>query len=153
MSFCIDTSSLLEAWQRAYPPDRFPGIWERIEKLIEEGQLVAPDEVLHELERKDDELLAWAKSKPKLFVPLDPFLQNAVTKILAKHAALVGSIPGRNQADPFVVALAQLRRLTVITEEIGTKGLGRPKIPDVCKAEGIECLRLVDAFRRLGWKF
>ncbi len=58
--FCIDTCALIDLWRRYYPPDVFPGLWADIEKLIGQGRLIAPREVLEELRGVDDEMLEWA---------------------------------------------------------------------------------------------
>ena len=48
--YCIDTSSLVHAYQRSYPPDVLPALWdEKLDELIEAGQLVSPYDVLEEL--------------------------------------------------------------------------------------------------------
>ena len=54
MKYSIDTSSILDGWIRYYPPDVFPLVWTKIEELIEKEILVATEEVLFELEKKDD---------------------------------------------------------------------------------------------------
>lgn len=71
MSYSIDTSALMDGWLRYYPPEVFERLWERMDELIDEGRLLAVDEVLREIEQKDDSLLAWAKERPALFVPID----------------------------------------------------------------------------------
>ena len=53
MSYCIDTSTFLDAWDRWYPIDVFPSLWTSVEKLIEVGTIISSEEVLFELERKD----------------------------------------------------------------------------------------------------
>ena len=121
--------------------------------LIEDGQLVAIEEVRHELERKDDEVLAWAKSQNGLFVPIDEEIQRAVTEILRDHEKLIDTRRGRSGADPFVIALAQVRNLTVLTDEKPTGSRNRPHIPDVCIALGIPYLNTLELIRKHGWSF
>ena len=52
MKYSIDTSAILDAWVRGFPPDVVPGFWVRFEELIDNGQLIATEEVLYELEKK-----------------------------------------------------------------------------------------------------
>jgi hypothetical protein len=40
-----------------------------MEGMIQEGRLVAPDEVLKELSKKDDDLHNWARLQHGLFCP------------------------------------------------------------------------------------
>ena len=54
MKYSIDTSSILTGWRRTYPPDIFPTLWEKLDELIAEQILIATEEVLHELEKKDN---------------------------------------------------------------------------------------------------
>jgi len=55
----------------------------------------------------------------------------------------------RGHADPFVVALATERDLTVLCAERSKPS--KPRIPDVCRELGIDCIGLVELFRREGW--
>lgn len=68
----IDASSLIRLSQDN-PQARYPKIWDRFEELIEKGLLRAPREVRLELERGDDELANWAKTRFALFV--DPQIE------------------------------------------------------------------------------
>ena len=66
------------------------------------------------------------------------------------HPRLVDTVKGRSGADPFVIALAATTNptMTVVTEEQP----GKTKIPDVCKAEKIECIGLADLIERENWQ-
>ena len=61
MSYCIDTSGLLDGWSRYYPPQVFPCLWDRIDSIIDSGELVASEEVYHEVQQIQDELAEWAR--------------------------------------------------------------------------------------------
>jgi len=50
--YVVDTNALIDLWRRRYPPDVFPTLWQRIEELISSGELVAPQEVLSELQKQ-----------------------------------------------------------------------------------------------------
>ncbi len=55
-----------------YLPDVFPFLWTRLERLIDIGELVASEEVLFELEKRDDQVYEWAKEpRAVMFVPID----------------------------------------------------------------------------------
>jgi hypothetical protein len=154
LKYSIDTSALLDGWVRYYPPDAFPGLWVRIEKLIEDGDLRATEEVLHELEVKDDDVYAWAKErKDGLSVPIDDRIQPAVAAILEDFEKLLDTRKNRSAADPFVIALAQIEGCMVVTGEGTTGNLNRPNIPDVCSGLGVPCISLLQLIRREGWRF
>lgn len=152
MTYSIDTSALLDGWRRHYPPDVFASIWERIDGLISDGKLCAIDEVRSELERKDDDVFRWAKSRENFFVPIDDDIQIQVARILRAHPRLVDQRKGRSGADAFVIALALRDQAVVITAEQRSSKAGIPKIPDVCDAMGVRSIGLLDFFRERAWK-
>lgn len=147
--YCVDTSSLLEAWVRRYPQASFPSFWQKLESLIEAGRLIAPEEVQVETARKDDDLTKWAKAHAIMFVEIDEPLQMIVADLLSRHELMVDSSKGKNAADPWVVGLAKQRGAIVVSEE----GAGRLKIPAVCAAESVTCVRLLDLIRLEKWTF
>ena len=65
--YSIDTSAVLDGWIRYYPPDVFGTVWAHLEQLGRSGQLFATEEVIVELEKKDEAAHAW--SKRSLTVP------------------------------------------------------------------------------------
>jgi hypothetical protein len=152
MQFSIDTSALLDAWIRWYPPDVFPSFWERMEGLVEHEVVTATEEVLHELERKDDDVFDWAKGRPKLFLPFDEPIQIAAADVLSQFPRLVDQRPGKHLADPFVIGVARVHGLAVVTGEQGGTA-NKPKIPFVCDHYGIRCINVVEMIRELGWSF
>lgn len=69
MTYSFDTSSLVEPWRRAYPPDVFLSLWEdHLPGLIAASDLRATHEVRVELDRQDDDLLKWAVRQDDLFL-------------------------------------------------------------------------------------
>jgi hypothetical protein len=73
--YCLDTSVLVESWQRHYRPTSFPSFWEKMENEIIKDRLIAPEIVLYELQKKTDDLYKWAKERENLFKPLNRSLQ------------------------------------------------------------------------------
>ena len=153
MKYSIDTSAILDGWRRYYPPDIFPPIWTKLDELIGQGMLIASEEVLFELERKDDEVYDWARQRQHIFRPINEEIQTAVSDILRQHKKLIDQRKDRSAADPFVIALAQLESCSVLTGEKPTNSLSRPNIPDVCAALGVRWLGMLQLFREQGWVF
>jgi hypothetical protein len=148
--YSIDTCSLT-AMARIYPRDVFPGAWAKLESLVNHGILLATELVQWELEAQDDDLNQWSRAYGRLFRPLDEPTQEKARAILASHGALVDFKKRKSAgADPFVIALAALESLTVVTEERPSGGPHTKKIPDVCRAEGIECIAVLEMLRREG---
>ncbi len=146
MSFSIDTSAVIRHRREDYPPDVFPGLWKQLDRLFHKGRIVAPDEVLRELHQKDDEVHAWAAAQSGMFVPLDEDIQRTVADTMSRCPSLVKPSERRGKADPFVIALARVRNLTVVTAERSQSSLR--KIPGACAHLGVPCIGLVEMFRR-----
>lgn len=153
MKYSVDTSAIIEGWVRDFPPDLAPHAWMKIEESIDGGVLVASEEVLIELEKKHDKVYEWACKRKHMFVPTDEKIQEAVRSILRDYNRLVDTRRNRSGADPFVIALAMVKRLSVVTAENPTGSPERPKIPDVCDALDIQWLNTIALFREQGWQF
>jgi hypothetical protein len=161
--YVIDSCSLIEL-NRKYPIDIFPPVWQKIESLIESGFLVSPKEVLKEIERGDDHLKEWSKKQTKLFKDLTPRQIQIVQELLAKYPKWLNEDSMVPIADPFVIALAIemeadaqktlietiKKRIVVSEERISGK---KTKVPYVCQEYGIECIFLIEMFRKEGWVF
>ena len=153
MSYVFDTSALVGAWVRSYPPDLFPRVWEEMQQLCESGRLLVPEEVLDELRAQDDNLLAWVKARADAMVaPTSRSLMLEARAVLADHPFLTKTGPGRGRADPVVVALASLRGLPVVTQEQGGSA-AKPRIPYVCQQRGVGCMGMLEVIRTEGWRF
>jgi hypothetical protein len=149
--YSIDTSALLDGWVRNYPPDVFGSVWSGLKNLGNGGRLVASDEVIEELAKKDDGVWKWAKSELTLYT-MDAEIQRVVAEILAVHQRLVDERRNRSKCDPFVIALAKMKGFTVVTGEKASGNLQKPRIPDVCGALNIKCINLLALFREQGWQ-
>lgn len=151
--YSIDTSAILDGMRRHYPPDTFPGLWDRVSELVAAGGIKACEMVQVELEKRDDEALAWVKGHPDLISPLDEARQLVVRDILRQFPRLVDTRRGRSGADPFVISVAVQYQCPVITGEVRTGNLESPRIPDVCDALGLEWISFLEFIRRQGWVF
>lgn len=149
--YCIDTSALIAAWQERYPLENFPRFWERVDGLIAAGRLVAPDEVLRETTKRSDELHTWLKGRPRMFRELEDAIQIEAAQILGRFPRLVGERKLRTSADPFVIALAKVEGLQLVTEEKPTGNDNRPNIPDVCTALSMTTMGLLQLIRAEKW--
>lgn len=151
--YCFDTSALMDAWNRYYPPDVLPPLWEKLDSFAATGVAICPDEVLKELSKKDDALHMWAKKRPKLFLPLDVQIQAEAAAVLAVFPRLVDTRKNRSIADPFVIGTAKVRKATLVTGERATGTHERPRIPNVCAHFGIPCISMLQLIREQGWVF
>lgn len=165
MIYCMDTSAFI-ALERDYSHDVFPSLWDDfIISLVKENRLIASEEVKEELKRKDNDLVNWVKRNcNEVFAKTDIQILEHVKDIMNRFPNLINSDnPSRNQADPFVIALALKTRqsikeekrdsgLIVITYENFTGNLGGPKMPDICRYFKVRVGKLIDIFKIEGWK-
>jgi hypothetical protein len=125
--------SSIDWLERYYPPAAFPAIVTKVDELIDDGRLFLTEEVWFEVQAKDEAAKDWCTPrKDKLIVPTDEAVAIEVRSILETHKRLVMNLKNRNRADPFVIAVAKLKRAIVVTGENGGNE-NRPKIPYVCE--------------------
>ncbi|MBS0578515.1 MAG: DUF4411 family protein [Proteobacteria bacterium] len=155
MKYSLDTSALIEPWVRLYPPDVFPQVWEALEGLIATGAVRASIEVRRELERQSDALSDWTHRVDGLFVEVDEPQARKVKEIVNAYPDLVKPNSTKSQADPFVIALAELggAGVKVVAYEGRAKANAAPRIPNVCAARRIEVVSMVDVLRAEGFTF
>jgi hypothetical protein len=128
----------------------FPGVWEKIEEMISEQLICSVDEVYYEILAQDDILADWVKMRKQIFLPIDEDIQRNAIDILKAHSNLLDIKKNKSGADPFLIAVARVHECTVVTEEKPSGGPERSKIPDVCSAYGIECIKLLEMLKREG---
>ena len=144
--YAIDTCSFTEL-RRTYPKDVFPGVWDKVGELADNGTLISIEDVYEELKIQDDEVLEWADGHFEIFKPLDEPIQIRTREIMEKHPNLIDLKRRKSGADPFLVAAAMVFSCSVVTQEKPSGGPHRSKIPDVCRANGIACVRLLAMLR------
>jgi hypothetical protein len=88
-----------------------------------------------------------------MFRELEDAIQIEAAKILEQFPRLVGQKKIRTSADTFVIALARVQGLQIVTDEKPTGSMDRPNIPDVCMAIGMKCIGLLDVIRAEKWMF
>ena len=152
--YCVDTSALIDGLERYYPEEHFPALWERVDELVTAGRFFISEEVWEEVKQKDERAQAWVQPRlEELVVRTDQAVVSATQQVLRGHELLVKNMKGRNRADPFVIAVAQLRGAIVVTGEGSDGTATRPKIPYVCGQLGLTCFRFLDVIRAEGWRF
>jgi hypothetical protein len=153
VKYSLDTSALIEPWVRLYPPDVFAPVWAALETLIESGVVSASVEVKRELARQSDALYDWARARDGFFVEVDEPQARKVKEIVNAYPGLVKPNSTKSQADPFVIALAEVGGgdVKVVAYEGRAKANAAPKIPNVCAARKIQVVTLVDVLRAEGF--
>jgi tRNA splicing ligase len=145
----------LHGWKRDYPPDVFGSLWDNVVDLAKNKRLIAPYEVLLELQRGGDEIYKWAKSLDFMFLEPNDEVQQIVSEIVNKYPSFV---PEESKdgiwADPYVIALAKAFNAVVVTgEKMVGPGAKTPKIPNICRDLQIQCIDFLELIRRESWRF
>jgi len=152
LRYSLDSDAIINAW-RDYPIHNFPNIWEWVEKLGSNKIGGMSEVVFKELEKGGDECYDWFKERKPLFVhPNSEEIQNEVRRLVNNYNNF-GIITGKNEGDPYVIALAKVKEADVVTNESPSNNMNGPKIPDVCRVEGIRILKFVQVITKEGVVF
>lgn len=161
-NYSIDSSVFLDIWKGnrgMYPHDVHTGLWSHICQLIDEGRIIAHQEVYKELKRHDNkEFQEWLKKNKDKFVVNPAAANNATKEIINGYYAKFknGYMPskkGGSAGDPFVVGLAYSEECIVFSQEqpIAEHQLhdaNSPAIPNVCTEYKIDHVRINDFLRK-----
>jgi len=149
--YTIDMSSIKELHER-YPKTLFPTIWQHIESLIQNNQLVSHIEVHREIKattNPKDKLLVWSNKNKKLFQNIDPCQNSKIPLIQAEYNK--GEWNNKMNrpgpwADPYLIAMAMCEGATIITQESKTKA---NRIPPIGNQLGVKSVNLLEFFEEL----
>jgi predicted nucleic acid-binding protein len=161
--YSIDTNVFLDIWcppeGNIYSKQRMPELWEYIEKLVDEGRIIATKEVYDELTiHASSDLKQWLEDHKSMFVLTEQqvgFADNIINNVYIKYKG--GFKPElRDAADPFVVALALTCNATVLTQEQrqdphDPAQVNGPKIPTVCAEYNVGCVNLEEFISKEGF--
>jgi hypothetical protein len=150
--YSFDSSAFINPFRRYYPQDLFPKFWDEVARRIAAGEIIASEVVRDEIDEKDDQLKKWVREQSGLFVPVDEAQQDEVAAIMGRFPTWVDVESSKNNADPFVIALAKVQGLTVVQDE-GNGSDQHPKIPHVCRQFGVRPLKVVEFIREIGLRF
>lgn len=154
--YCIDSCSLMKSMRDRYPIGSFPGLWDQLGSAFQSGALVSSKAVLDEIKRGDDDLVKWVKPYEKYFIAINATQLIEAKTIINKHTGLVDAKATRESADPYLVALSKTNGYILVTEEdrmMLQPNSRKTKLPNVCDAENVRCIRMVDMIKELGWTF
>lgn len=147
--YIIDTSSLRKYYD-SYHNDYFPEIVECIKNLIINKRMISHEEVLFELEKRNDDLLAWSKTQDvRGMFEKDPIHVSNLIKVLEVFPDIATKKTEWYHADPWLVAMAMReivigKRIVVTEEQLRNNA---HTIPYVCKHFGIECIDIIQLLK------
>lgn len=161
--YTIDTSALIEIFDGdSLASQKYtPGLWEKILELIQDGTIISHYEVLREIKReksKGEELFEWAQANREVFKDYDPDVEGPIIRLMSgKYKGFVNGKVKSEHADPWLIAQAKFRNLTIICEEIRSNSPNpeNHKIPNVCYDPlfSVPCISLVGLTAEMNWKF
>ncbi len=162
MVFSFDSSIFIHM-KRDYPRDKKQNLrlWEIIEERMETRYILITKEVVEELKRGTDDLASWIKNYPECILESTDDIQDIVGRISNRFPGWVNALTEENQADPYVIAIAQLHDGKVITQEKIHFHLDQNpeqianqphalNIPNVCKLLNIEYNHLMGFITEIG---
>ena len=154
--YCIDTNVVLSFLKGTddehYGADVFAPQWAVIENLIASGVIVAPRQVEHELtpwQKTVPTMNAWLKKRHHMFRDVETEAQLLAAKRIVRKYPVYGETLNF-LGDLEVMTLAHALGITVISLESESPfpSQKRPKIPNVCKEFGIDCVSVTGFLRR-----
>jgi len=153
MAYLIDADTFIEAKDGPYGFEICPAFWVFLERENAAGRLFSIKPIGEELCAGNDPLAKWAENRKSLFLPLDHAAHEAA-KDVVQHVQSHGYTPAAcalflRGADPFLVAYAKAHNHTIITHEVlEPNRLNKVKIPNVCKALNVPCVRVWEWLRQ-----
>lgn len=145
--YCVDTSALIDLWRGEYPHDIFVSLWGDFERMVTDGQTVAPREVRREIQAGRDDLVTWARANKPMFIDPDPNQVAFVQTIGARFKSAPSWLTKSPHADPWVVALAKDWQIAVLSAETYGTSETNPKIPFVCREFGVRSVSVLEFIR------
>jgi hypothetical protein len=159
MTFLLDADTLITGKNQAYGFDICPGFWDFIDREHAAGGLLSVKPVGDELKRGNDELAKWAsKMGASFFRPLDTPTLSAMAEVAAwvqgKDFTDAAKVEFFRSADQYLIACAKAHGHIVVSHEtLNRDQKSRVKIPVVCDAMGVRCIRTYDWLRSRGARF
>lgn len=151
-TYCIDTSGLTAGFYGVYRASQFINLWERVSDLVAAGRLVAPMAIYQELQRQDDDLYQWVKTRKTMFIAESTEQLTVTFQIAKDFPQLARRHAAAKPGDPWVIALAKLNGYAVVSnEKTGSKE--NPKIPHICARYAIRHLTFTELVHIEGWVF
>jgi len=156
--YCIDASSIINLFHPRglpyppYPSDIFEGLWQKLEEVIRNGQLISHITVFKEISKRDDEAKKWCQKHKVIFKDIDDCQVEQIEEIKTKYSKSYWKAEinrkGQEWADPWVIALAICEEAIIVSDERNSPD----KIPYIANHFGINTLNLMGFFKDIGLK-
>lgn len=160
-TYVLDANVFIEAARRYYAFDLAPPFWESLVHHAADGRIQSIDRIKVELERGNDELMAWARGDFS-----DAFASTDEEGVISFYTQVMGWVYAQDQfsdaakadfaagADGWLVAYAMSKGHIIVTHEVLDPSIKRKvPIPNVCEAFGVSYVDTFAMLRELGVRF
>jgi hypothetical protein len=125
--YVIDTNIFIDWWVRRYPPDIFPFVRQCFSDLASTNKISAPRRVYDEIQHvAPKSLKEWAKNNKQIFIPHDVAMQQEAIKIQNDFPGLIDQTVTYDEADRWVIAMANCNGFIVVTHETRARSKRTP---------------------------
>ena len=159
--YCFDTSAFVTLSRTSENIIELPKkLWEHLESMMKNGELISHRLVFDEISshsKNPDFITKWISDKKDCFISRSDTQIAQVSKIITKFPGLIDPTFEREQADPWLIALAiektgqnnlfEVCASVVVSQENPNSS---KKIPAVCRAFSIRHLSLRNFFDEIG---
>ena len=149
MQYIIDSNIFIQAKNRDYPFEFFPGIWEWFDQKIVCHDFLLLKPVYDELSSGNDSLADWVTQYRSYVTDLNESCYRQIG-IIVEHVRTTYPDP---KYWPGFLDVADANQSVIVTNELAKIGCKKPKIPAVSAAVGVKCLSLLELFQATQPKF
>jgi len=155
-SYLLDTETVVGLARRMNPPELRKSACQIVDRLIGEGRILCPLEVLNELEYHNtspgDEAVKWAKDRKHIFKDITERQQECLAQVLAQFPSSVKYDSDGYDADPILVAMGMDLRWAVVTRDGIKDSPGMIRIHQVCRHFGVDYKTDFEFLKENGWQ-
>jgi hypothetical protein len=154
MPYLLDANVFIDADRKNYPFDICPAFWDWLAAQNKKGNLFSHNSVYEEITHGKGELQICAKKQGKKFFLRVDYDTNTQASVVNKWVDSQSFDPDAKReffrvADFLLIACAKARGYTLVTHEAYEPArVNRVKIPNVCRALGVQYCDTLKMLRR-----
>ena len=156
-TYLLDANVFIQAKNLHYGFEFCPAFWDWLDQANAAGSVFSIERVGDELLAGDDELAAWARQRPGLFLAPDttmvPSLTTVSTWASGSGYEPTGVATFLQVADYYLVAQALAHQYVVVTHEVFSHSPKKIKIPNACIGVGVKSVNPYEMLRTERAKF
>jgi hypothetical protein len=145
---CFDAETWLYLWD-INPRDDRERLFLALQSRLHQKEILIPEEVLREIESKNEALHLWLKAHGESIVPLNEAIESEVMQLLAQFPVLIDPDQIGFQSDVFLLATVIQQELKIVSIRKGWQSvIDRYDIDAICAAVGVD-LQMLPPFNSL----